>query len=127
MRRKSNFLPLISLLATALLVDDASANCKSKDAKWIKNKNLIITQPNKLDPERIMVSWNGLIKDERCVDEFYVHFWKATERKVPANEKKLAKTAKSVILQVGKGKRYDPFSISLITEGRKSVRPLLHA
>ncbi|XP_059092832.1 uncharacterized protein LOC131888066 [Tigriopus californicus] len=75
MKWKTSFLSLL-VLGVALLTSQVQANCKSQDAKWIKGKDLLITQGSKTDPSKVTVLWTNMVENERCVDQFYIWFWK---------------------------------------------------
>eukprot|EP00095_Tigriopus_kingsejongensis_P012023 maker-scaffold1195_size56104-snap-gene-0.17 protein:Tk12023 transcript:maker-scaffold1195_size56104-snap-gene-0.17-mRNA-1 annotation:"hypothetical protein LOTGIDRAFT_236773" len=66
----------IFLLWACSSFHSVEGNCKTSDAKWIKGKDLLITQPSRTDPSKVSVVWTNMVENERCVDEFYVWAWK---------------------------------------------------
>lgn len=63
------------LLLAAFLVYGADANCKSTDAKWKRNLGPTVVQSSKSDPATLKVSWDKIIENVRCVDEWDLRWW----------------------------------------------------
>ena len=93
--RKCVFAVLMAILAMA------NANCKMHDAKWKKNsKGPSVTQPSKTDPSRVMLAWDKILENSRCVDEFTIFYWKSGESKERGQRKVVPKSSTSAIIDV---------------------------
>ena len=63
------------MLLLAVIYDGVDANCKSTDAKWKKNMGPTVAQPSKSDPSTLKVTWDKIIENSRCVDEWDLRWW----------------------------------------------------
>ena len=65
---------LCLVLATGLEVD---AKCKAHHTSWkVASQGPLVSQPVSQNPERVKVSWSGLLANQRCVDWYTVSYWR---------------------------------------------------
>ena len=65
---------LCLVLAAGLEVD---AKCKAHHTSWkVASQGPLVSQPVSRSPERVKVSWSGLLANQRCVDWYTVSYWR---------------------------------------------------
>ena len=60
------------ILIAALFTASVDGACKTKDASWNRGIKPRISQPQRNDPDKVVIDWSRSIKNARCVDSYNV-------------------------------------------------------
>ena len=103
----------IILIASAFF-NFAEGACKAHDASWNRGTKPRISQPQRREPDKVLIDWSRSIRNARCVDSYNIYVWKVGQLKERGQKIYIAdKTAKQHNLVIDPCVDYN-FSVEFI-------------
>ena len=67
----------VTLVVALVSLAQTQAKCKVHHATWLsKAQGPSVTQASRSHPDKVKVSWQGQLENQRCVDKYSVFYWR---------------------------------------------------
>ena len=71
----------IILILAAFFNYEVEGACKAHDASWNRGTKPRVTQPQRREPDKVLIDWSRSIRNARCVDSYNIYVWKVGQPK----------------------------------------------